>query len=302
MTTISLTSTSKVSGGSSSLRVQDSSGWVVYQAQTWWSHLWRYRRPLTFTAYPTGLPEGHIVTVFLPREINQQGKVRSDLEDLEILYLTSTAPEQWVQLGREVISLPLYYQVNFELPFDMAAGDNTMLFEGINVHERLYAYYGNPHQAQNQVRPDCECPEWALEALHNDPYVTYTYPGIYWVDGYTEKVGARAAFTFYGPQARLYCDVGQSGGMIEVQVDNGDWTAVDLFSYEDEGSQVVYTVTDLALGEHVMRVRLMPHANPAALVNSVQINKFEYRNHSTFFNTTEEHDESLFWSGGIGGV
>lgn len=302
MATIALSSTSRVSGGTSSLRVTDSSGWVLTQAQPWWSHLWRYRRPLTFTSYPTGLPEDHIVTVFIPREINQQGKVRSDLEDLEIMYLTSTSPAQWVQLGRNVTSTATFYQVDFQLPFDMEPNDNTMLFEGINVNERLYAYYGNPNQTSNQSRPSYGGSEWPLEALYDDPYVTYTYPGIQWIDGYTEKPGARAAFSFYGPQARLYCDVSPSGGMIEVQTDNGDWTSIDLYSPTDQGSTIVHTTDGLSLTEHVLRVRLMPRANPAALANSVQINKFGYRNHSTFFNLTEEHDETLFWSGGMGGM
>lgn len=303
MTTIALVSESAMSGGpTSSQRIYDSSGWVVYQSQTWWSHLWRYRRPLTFTAYPTGLPEDHIVSVLIPREIYRQGKVRSDLEDLEVMYLTSTSPERWVQLGRQVSSLPLYYQVDFQLPFDMDDGDNTMLFEGVNVHERLYAYYGNPNQASNQVRPAYSGEEWPLEALHDDLNVTYTYPGIHWIDGYTAKPGARAAFSFYGPQARVYCNVDENGGMIEVQVDDGEWTSVDLYSPSDEGSEIVYTAEDLALGEHTMRVKLGPRSHPAALSNSVQINKFEYRNHSTFFNETEEHDETLFWSGGMGGI
>ena len=266
---------------------------LIDRAQVWWNHNYVYRRLLSLIIPRTGLPEGHVLSVYLPKSIFTQGKVRSDFEDIEVLYMNSAIPEDWTVLGRSVTAEAGFYRVDTELGFDLSP-------ESVN-YGRLFVYYGNPNLLDQPVRPSYTYDQWPLTANPDSEYIAYTRPGIDWVDGVSSTKDAKATFSFWGPQARLYLVKGPNKGFVEVQLDEGDWLSYDTFNHTSTSS-LVYEVSGLGDGKHQIKVRVSGEKRGSSSDNKVEIDYFSYRNHSTFTDIKEEQDESLLWSGAMLGV
>lgn len=264
---------------------------VISRAQPWWDHDYMYRRKLEFTTYPTGLPEDHPVTAYIPRNIYYQGKVRQDYEDLEVVYLETVVPENWIIVGRNVIEEEYKLKIETYLPVDIDG--NTLDVS------RLFVYYGNPRLTDAISRPSYTLDEWPLTATYESKYVTYTRE---WVDGVSDTPREKAVFVFYGPHARVKCMVGPEEGIVEFQVDNDPWVSVDLYDHVTASEQIVFTTEELDAGRHQLRVRVTGQKNPTSTSTRVRIREFNYRNHSTWVDIKEEHDETLLWGGSMVGV
>lgn len=264
---------------------------VIHRAQPWWDHDYLYRRVLEFTTSPTGLPEDHPVTIRIPRNIYYQGKVRTDYEDIEVVYLEVETPESWTVVGRNIITEE--YDLKIETYLPAAIDGNTL------DSARLFVYYGNPRLTDSPDRPSYVLDEWPLTAERDSKYVTYTK---YWDDGVSDVPREKAVFVFYGPHARVHCMVGPDEGIAEFQVDNGPWTSVDLYSHLAAQQQIVFTTEELGEGRHQLRTRVTGQKNASSNGTRVRIMEYNYRNHSTWIDIKEEHDETLLWGGSMVGV
>lgn len=263
---------------------------VITRAQPWWNHNYLYRRVLDFTVSPTGLPADHPVTIYVPKNIYLQGKSRGDNEDIEVVYLETEVPENWILLGRQVTDNELYFKIDTEIPVEL-------LGDSVN-NSRLFVYYGNAKLANVTARPSYSINEWPLTASYDSKYVSYTKG---WEAGVSSTPREKAVFVFYGPHARLNCAVGPDKGIAEVQIDNGEWENIDLYRHT-AASEYVYTTEELGEGRHQFRVRVTGDKNPSSTGTEVQILSFGYRNHSTWIDVREEHDETLLWGGSTVGT
>lgn len=266
---------------------------LIDRAQVWWNHSYVYRRLLTLSVPRTGLPAGHVLTVYLPRSVYSQGKVRQDFEDIEVLYMNSPIPEDWTVLGRLITSEAGFYRIDTELSFALSA-------ESVN-YGRLFVYYGNPNLYNQPVRPFYSYDSWPLTANYNSEFIAYTKPGIDWIDGVSETKNAKATFSFWGSQARLYMVTGPDKGIAEVQLDEGDWVPYDTYD-SVTGSSLVYEVTGLESGKHQIKVRVSGAKRASSSSSKIELDYFSYRNHSIYTDVKEEHDESMLWSGAVLGV
>lgn len=266
---------------------------LIDRAQVWWNHNYVYRRLLSLSVSRTGIPSGHILTVYLPRSIFTQGKVREDFEDVEVLYMDSAIPEEWTVLGRSVTSEAGFYRVDTELAFDLDP-------ETIN-YGKLFVYYGNPNLVDQPVRPSYAYDQWPLTANPDSEFVSYTKPGIDWIDGKSSTKDAKATFSFWGPQVRVYLVKGPDKGIVEIQLDDGNWIAYDTYA-NTVSSSLIYEVSDLASSKHQVKIRASGTKRGSSSSVEVEIDHFSYRNHSTYTDIKEEQDESLLWAGSVLGV
>lgn len=266
---------------------------LIDRAQVWWNHSYVYRRLLSLTVPRTGLPEGHVLSIYLPKSIFTQGKIRSDFEDIEVLYMNSAIPEDWVVLGRSVTPEAGFYRVDTELSFNL-------LPDSVN-YGKLFVYYGNPNLLDQPIRPAYIYDSWPLIATPDSENIAYTRPGIDWVNGVSSTKDAKATFTFWGPQVRLYLVKGPDKGFVEIQLDEGDWVSYDTYNHISTSS-LIYEVSGLGDGKHRIKVRVPGEKRGSSSDNKVEIDYFSYRNHSIFTDIKEEQDESLLWSGAMLGV
>ena len=256
----------------------------------WWNANYPYRRVLGLLAATTGLAEGHPVTVDIPRSLFVQGKVRGDLEDIEVVFLESTDPPSWELLSRDISVNGNFYRITFPLPQDMDADEVWQ--------PRLYVYYGNPYLVSTETRPTYSDASWFNTGAYDDSSVSYTNPGVDWDAGTAYRTHAKATFTFWGPRARVLANTGTDQGIMEVSVDGGEWEEVDLYSDPDVDDAVVFTTDELSnYDRHKIRLRVSGKKNPSSLTTQINIAGFEWDNHATAIDIEEEQYAKLLWSG-----
>jgi hypothetical protein len=270
----------------------------IVRSQIWWNDAYSARRNLRITAPPDGLPKNHPITSFIPKNIYDQGKVQSDLRDLEVLYLVSTIPDVWRRLPRAIESVSNYYRVRFLLQEDLAKDESTDLY---------YVYYANPfrdtvYPLGNPYAYSSSEMDWPLEALYSNPLVSYTRPGEHWSLGESDVRDAKASFQFYGPQVKIIMDKGPGFGIIEVQVDSSDWEEIDLYNSTLLQSQEIFLKGQLGNGVHNIRVKVTGKKNPASTSAKVKLRSFQYKKHSVALDLKEDQYSNYNWSGRIAGV
>lgn len=252
----------------------------------WWHQNYFYRRRLTITAPPEPIPQTHIITAHLGEVLLENGKVRHDFEDIEVIY--EKTPQE-----------PLYQDDLDELDYedaDFETTDDTELIQmhrevthdenGIHVTFQIQApmepheilenkyriYYGNP-TLKNQLSRLSPILMSGTLFPNSDLYMTdtinpwpegvdydntgvgggygrisYTRPGEHWKDGVSSTPLARASLLIYATAFRVVSAVGPDKAIMEVQVDNGEWQEVDLFRPEEEAEEFasVYEEFDLS--------------------------------------------------------
>lgn len=266
---------------------------AIEHAQSWWDDNYLYRRVTSLELLPVPVPIGHKISFSMPKSTDRQGKVRTDQEDIEVLWLASQGPDLWQVLGRTVASRSYDYLIEFALPYELADGE---------LMDDIFVYYGNPGLIGIPPRPPAVVSDWPLSVAYNSNEVTYTKPGTEWSSGYSDSRLAKATLTFWGPQVRLYTPKGGAYGIAEIQIDEDDWQLVDLYSNVEIASTVVFTATDLGEGSHTIRVRVSGEKNPAASTIGIQIDKLEYRLHTQAIDIIEEQNSRLLWGGSLGGA
>jgi hypothetical protein len=273
----------------------------ILRSQIWWNSSYSCRRNTAITAPPDGLSKNHPISIFIPRDIYDNGKVQADtasnFKDLEVLYLVSEIPDVWRRLPRVVERVSGYYRVRFLLQEDLA---------GNSVTNEYYIYYSNPfkttdYSTGSPYTYNISELDWPLEVLFSNGLISYTRPGEHWNAGESTTAEAKAAFQFYGPQIRVIMDKGPSFGIVEVQVDSNAWEKVDLYNSTLSENAIVFSKAQLGEGSHTIRVKVTGQKNPASSSANVKLRSFQLKKHSVALDLKEEQYSAYSWSGRIAG-
>jgi lysophospholipase L1-like esterase len=92
-----------------------------------------------------------------------------------------------------------------------------------------------------------------------------------------ETAGAELALTFHGTTVGAYVLAGPDAGTLEVIVDDGQSSSVDLYHRYSRGLHYPRTVilaTDLASGEHVARIKISADKNLQSTGHAIRILQF----------------------------
>lgn len=266
----------------------------INRAQIWWNHSYIYRRATKIEVNPDeGLPSGHSASFLLPKTVLSQNKIRIDRQDIEVAYLRSSVPESWQLIGRSIEDFAEYYKITFTIQEAIAPGSTCSDY---------YIYYGNPELKNRPERPAPDFSMWFITEEYDSNKITYTRPGEHWIDGESNVTGARATYKFWGPEFRVFMDKGPSCGFVGITIDDVHEYLVDLFSFDDEVSSLVFRALDLGSGEHRVELRVAGEKNPVSSGFSVKLSKIESDYHSIISDVAEQHDEALFWGGSVAGV
>lgn len=266
-------------------------GWLKASPTLWWDLIYFYRHRLSITGPPTGLPAGHPVKVSIPViGFFNQGKVRSDFEDIEVLYFSPTL-QTWIVVGRSVVQSDNFINIEFEL-YDAIPG-------GI-VSDDYYVYYGNKELKGQPTRPIYVSIDWPIQIPNTDAIITYTRPTESWRNGTSNIHNAQATMEFYGSSIRVIADKDIDKGIAEVQIDNGNWVTIDLFSPTLESNAEVYSTDGLGLGLHKIRFRSTGRKNPTAVDKIIDLVEIDYvKSYVVDIFNEEVHPQS--WTTIVGG-
>lgn len=266
---------------------------TISRSQVWWDNFYPYRRPLRIASPPTGVERYHPVTIALSSELIRQGKVRSDLRDIEVVQLISASPERWKPLSKEVISTDSGLTIHFNLPIAMEPN-------AVSYYE-YFLYYGKKSTNIGMTRQYVYDP-YPLVVQKDDAGITYTKPDTHWVDGEAQIIGAKATFAFYGDQIKVYANTGDNYGIVEVQIDDEEWSLVDLFSSVDQSAMAVYSREGLSSGKHVLRYRVSGEKNSSSSSVRINLDSITYRKKIEAESNIEEVDNRLVWTSVFGGL
>lgn len=270
---------------------------------TWWDSTYLYKRDVTIaisrshhnTDYgdETAFKAGHPVLIEIPySDALDSGRIRSDFEDVEIIYMSDDATPTVIQLGRTVTvdTENDVLKVRFALYTDITDVST----------KNYFVYYGNPDATQQASRPAISFDDWPLVVNHDSPYIAYSRPREHWVNGVSETTDARASLTFYGSDLRIIAHKGNSYGIMEVQIDEGPITEVDLYSLT-EGESEVYVINDLDISTHKLRIRVSGRKNPVSLSTKVKVSRIEYIRLYNVDVSIETTASTIKWDKSVGG-
>jgi hypothetical protein len=265
----------------------------IVRSQIWWNSAYSVRRNLEIVAPPDGLPKYHPITAYISKDAYSQGKLQSDLKDLEVLYLVSTVPDVWLRLPRVIDNVSNYYRIRFllqsELDEDEASND-------------YFIYYSNPFRdtvyslGSPYVYTSSEL-DWPLEVVYSNSLISYTKPGEHWSAGQSSISDAKASFQFYGPQVRVVMDKGPAFGIIEIQIDSEPWQKIDLYNQTLLESSIVFSTSQLSDGLHQIRIKVLGQKNPASSSTNVKLKSIQFKKHSLAKDLKEEQYSRYNWGG-----
>lgn len=258
---------------------------------------WIYRRNVDITAPPTGMPKNHPIELQISKSVLKQNKMRDDFEDIVVARLVTDTPEEWQVLSHDVVNV--YTDTFFTVRFPLAV---AMDEDEVSTSE-YYVYYGNKELLNMpRVRPYTYV-DYPMSILPIADGVTYTNPEVDWTsEGVSDAYYAKATYRFYGPQIKIFSDIDQEYGIMEVQIDNDDWVDVDLFSHYATPNWEVYEARGLDEGVHTLRIRVSGAAHPSATSTTINFTEIQFKKHSVGVNVEEQANRKLGWDSVIGGI
>lgn len=253
----------------------------------WWDNTYPLRRNLQIIPPPVGGVANDPITFDFPAALNANAKIQPDGSDIEVLFLRN---EMWLRLPRQIVwgydDLP--DKVIFPLVEDLT-----------EPTEQYFVYHGNPAVAITSEQANFN--EWHTRVEVGDPALTFTRPGEHWDDeGVSTTEDARATLQFYGDRVRLVADTGPDQGIFEVQVDDGSWGDISLYSVSEQPGVVVWEETDLMPGFHQVIVRVSGRQDPSSSSYNTNVKYFEYQKFFNIIDLGEEVDERV-WTSVLGG-
>jgi hypothetical protein len=285
--------------------VQTSATYTTEVTHIWWLSQYLYRRQLRIVApFDEDVAAGHPVRVNLPSILIKNRKVRSDLEDLEVVYVEGASI---THLGRAVL---LHSDNTIDVFFNLVKGMDA----GDFVEGEYYIYYGNLFLEAQPIRPtivpddvifpSLELTEqydfnnWPAQLQFDSPRVSYTRPGEHWRDGRSTVPNSRVNILLNAFSLRIISEVGPDQGILEVQIDGQPWEEVDLFSPIVE-VKPVYTTYGLSSSLHELVLRSSGRSNPSSFGEEVNLQEIEYYKSVIGFDMGE-NVVSLFWKTAAG--
>lgn len=277
---------------------------------TWWQGDYVYRRKLSLFS-PVDVPAGHGAHAVFSKVLSDNGKVRGDLEDIEVIYVDPDGVES--PIYREVSEDDYGIYVSFNLQELLESGQDTV--------DKYYLYYGNLNLSNQVTRPSGDITAWALTTDMRDTEgfgeggfgegefgdtssvvtgpISYTRPGEHWKDGVSSHALARASLVSFVSDFRIVSEKDFDKSIMEVQVDGEDWSEVDLFARQNS-IEPVFEELGLDASLHEIRIRVSGRKNVSALGDEVNIVRIEYNRPISIVDIGEEVDD-LVWSSSVGG-
>lgn len=256
---------------------------------TWFQTEYLYRRKISLSSkvdVAAGLP----ARAYLPIVVDTNGKVRSDLEDIEVVYVDPQGDNQLI--ARSVEKTVDNIIVSFLLQEDLESDDV--------LTDRYYVYYGNPDLKNQPSRPTATIPDWPSTTPHDGGLISYTRPGEHWKDGVSSTAGSRMSLLLYTTKFRLKSEKGNNKGRFKIRVDFEDWEEIDLFS-DATSQEYVWSIEGLSAEEvHELKVTVLPDSNPSSLGSEVNVISVDYESPAVGTDLGEEIT-TLSWSVSSGG-
>lgn len=258
-------------------------------ADAWWNDKYFIRRQLIITPdIGTTIEAGYpLFARFDYITFRNSNKVREDLADIEVLYINyDSASPVWAFLPKEV-----YFA-------------DTSIYIKFNAVERIslpsneyYIYMSNPTLVGQPVVAAYTSADYVIHtSIASGLGLTYTRPTEDWIDGMSQKMGAKATFTFFGVNTRLVVEKGPDRGILELVIDNTTTVLIDTYALT-ETNAVVWPKNDeptgLTLGKHYFRMRTTGDKNPSSTGTEVKIAQFEYSRYTQGVDNGEEINSSI---------
>lgn len=255
---------------------------------SWWNASYSIRRNLNIvnTTSTGPIPEGNPIYIVLDfLKLNSLNKIRSDFDDLEVLFWDEEiATPAWTLLPRETI-------------YDYNTGELTVVFNTVYEIQtedtsNYFLYYTNPSLEgrialeDDSFRPEYESAIYAQVATPQNGGIMFSRPTEDWLDGVSLKNNARAAFAFYGSNISILFEKGSDRGIVEVSVDGEVIDSLDTYS-NITLQEYIYTL-ELDVAKHYVRFRVTGDKNPSSSDSIIKIVRIDY---SKFFDATLDTEE-----------
>jgi len=251
---------------------------------SWWNDTYLNRKEISLSSVSNSVSGSLVQVAIASSDLVTNGVVRSDYEDIEIVYETNDATPSYVVLGRDVTASTLYFESYKTLP------DSG----------KVYMYYDNPTLSAAPARPSYAFNLYPVTATYNSPGVSYTRPQEHWIDGASSTRNATASFNFYGTNLSIIFETGPQGGLATVSVDGASPVSID--SYASSVSQLsLYNTTALSSGKHEVKIKVLGEHNPTSTASTIRLVSFNYAGDITAAALVEEINESN-WTSYFGGV
>lgn len=236
---------------------------------TWWNSSYIIRKQLFLenpsqTAVSTSSP---LYAVIDTTKLISLNKVRSDFEDVEVLYYDdSIATPSWTLLGRSI---------------DYSAEDGTITisFNAVKdieiADDNYYIYYCNARLLNQETRPTYISNVFSTVATVNSGGIMLTKPTEDWDGGVSQSVNARAAFNFYGKFVRVVFQGRKDGGFMEY-VSKPSETPILIDTYSPDDSEISHETNFSTVEKQLIRMRVTDNKNPSASDSVVELKRIEY--------------------------
>lgn len=254
---------------------------------TWWNDFYVFRIPINLDS-TLPIPANHPVTITLKTASTLDlGKMRSDFEDVEVVYWEEASGDLPVFMPRSVSDDGTNVTISFNV---------LNPFEG-QLNGLYYIYYGNLDAESNpNSRPNYSSNEWPVSIGVTDAGISFVRPGEEWIDGICDTYHSVATVPFYGSQVRVINDTGRSYGIQEIRIDSGNYRDVDLFANPDISNVVTATYTGLSKTMHYLQIRCPKRSNPSAVSTQINIKRVEYKAYIDINDAIEELNPNLGWT------
>jgi len=265
-------------------------------AQPWWQHSYPYRRLTSFPTLEYELPAGHPAYLKVSKSIVDQGKANAYLSDLAMAYLSDPEKGRWTPALMTAYHLDGWIYISFQLQDDVKVGED--------ISGRYFLYYGDRSGIANfDLVEELDSSEWFNTYTPDSGEVSFTRPNQDWHEGRTAVAQAKATVNIFADRVRIFAKVSNNKGIAEVQINDGIWSRIDLFSTAaTEEEVVVFEARDLQSGMNTIRYRCTGESRPSSLGADVNFTKIEFGNHSTFTDVMEEADDTKSWGSNTGGM
>lgn len=135
--------------------------------------------------------------------------------------------------------------------------------------------------------------------------------GVDWINGISQRAGARAFANFDGPGLRIYGYVGPSYGKINLRIIQKtsetneekiilDSFEIDCYSFQEE-NKIIFEKTDLEYQEYNLELEVVNDKNILSSSNSIRIEKITFLSNFNFVLGNQELNPNLSFKS-IGGV
>jgi hypothetical protein len=232
----------------------------------WWNTSYLFRQEIVLTAPAGTSPIGSSVNLDASHldlsALVANATMRSDLEDIEIIYETDDATPSHTVLGR-----------------DASVGSNFVNFEtNVEIPDtgKFYMYYGNPDLDNQPTRPASGGS--GIVVLADDPGVAYTRPGEHWINSQSIVQGARATFAMITDSiVSIVLATGPDRGKAIRHVDDGlaiGPQVVDLYSGVAGTTTLAVVFLNTAIARHSIAIEVAGDKNPSSADHKVEIVSF----------------------------